>query len=400
MSRRLDDWVGAFEHLTEYSGTPERLRRWAAISCIAGALERKVWVRTSRGRFFPGLYVILITDPGVGKSVILNEVRKLWANLEDHRISAPNVSRASLIDELNDAHRVLIHPGSNPPTTEFHSLKALVSELGVFLPEYANDFMNTLTDIYDGFPFSERKRTRGTEIDIPHPQINLLAGTTPSYLNNLLPEGAWDQGFLSRTLLVYSGEQRLVSLFATVEGNDALGKSVQADLNQIANLYGEIMFTEEARDFIDSWHLGGQEPKPTHPKLQHYQTRRTGHLLKLSQVACVNESNDKIITVDHIQQAMDWLFDLEAAVPEIFKAMTSGGDSQAMDECWHMLFQFKARYGKGAPKALLIEFLSRRVPSHNVERLIDLMEKANLIRAVAEKGVGVVYYAKERSALE
>ena len=400
MTRKLPNWIEAFEDLTEFSGTPTRLRRWAAIACLAGALERKVWIHTARGAFYPGIYTILVSPPGVGKSVILNEVRSLWSELPDHHISAPNVSKASLIDEIDDAKRVLIHPGSNPPTVEFNSLKILVSELGVFLPEFANDFMNTLTDIYDGFPFSERKRSRSTQVEIPKPQINLLAGTTPSYLTALLPEGAWDQGFLSRTLLIYSGEQRLVSLFAAHEQNDVLSAQLLSDLKQVANLYGELRFTEEARDFIDHWHLNGQEPKPTHPKLQHYLTRRTGHLLKLTQVACVAQSNSKVIELAHVQLAMDWLFDAEAAVPEIFKAMSSGGDGQVMDEAWHMLFQFYARYKRGAPHSLLVEFLTRRIPGHSVERLIDLMEKANLIRAVAEKGHGLVYYAKERSAFE
>ena len=400
MSRHLSDWVGAFESFTEYSGTPLRLRRWAGISCLAGALERKVWVHTAGSEFFPNLYVILISPPGVGKSKIMNEVRRLWAGLDDHKLAAPNVSKASLVDELNDALRTLVHPGKNPPTVEFHSLKVLASELGVFLPEFANDFMNTLTDLYDGYPYRERKRMKNLIVDIQKPQINFLSGTTPSYLTALLPEGAWDQGFLSRTMMVYSGERRLTSLFAHEDTDPELFKSLDRDLQQIANLYGELRFTPEAAEFIDEWHLGGQDPQPNHPKLQHYLTRRTGHLLKLSQVACVNLGNDLTIDVTHIQRAMDWLFDMESAIPEIFKAMSSGGDSKVMDECWHMLFQFRARYNRGAPQALVVEFLTRRTPSHNVERLIDLMEKAGLIRAVTEKGVGLTYHAKERTLFD
>jgi hypothetical protein len=93
---------------------------------------------------------------------------------------------------------------------------------------------------------------------------------------------------------------------------------------------------------------------------------------------------------------MDWLFDLEAYIPEIFKAMQNGGESKVMEEAWHMLFQYKARYKRGAPRSILIKFISQRVPSHAVERIIDLMEKANMIRAVAEKGEGTTYVAREK----
>lgn len=146
--------------------------------------------------------------------------------------------------------------------------------------------------------------------------------------------------------------------------------------------------------------MTGKQPVPSHPKLQHYLSRRTAHLLKLTQVACVSHSNDLVIQVHHIQQAMDWLFDLETHIPEIFKAMSNGGEAKVMDEAWHMLFQFRVRYQKGAPRSLLIKFISQRVPSHAVERIIDLMEKAEMIRAVAEKGVGMTYTAKERNVYE
>jgi hypothetical protein len=398
VARKIKNWVAAFEEMTAHTGSPARLRKWAGIACLAGALEQKVWVHTNGSALFPNLYTIFVAPPGVGKSESFKAVRRLWSKLKEHKIAASSVSKASLIDELADAQRILVHPGRNPPTIEFHSLKIIASELTVFLPEYATEFMSVMTNIYDSEPFTERKRTAKLKIDIAHPQINFLAGTTPSSLVQLLPEGAWDQGFLSRCLLVYDANVVLQSLFTQKEQDAALATKVEADIQEIANLYGEIKFTAEAAEFIDQWHMQGRKPLPDHPKLQHYLSRRVAHLLKLSQVACVSDSNELVIQVSHIQQAMDWLFDLEAHIPEIFKAMHNGGEGKVMDEAWHMLFQFKARYKKGAPRSLLIKFISQRVPSHAVERIIDLMEKADMIRAVAEKGEGMLYTAKERSA--
>lgn len=397
MVRKIQNWVAAFEELTAYTGSPARLRRWAGIACVAGALEQKVWVHTNGAPLYPNMYTIFVSPPGVGKSAVLGSVRRFWSKLPDHKIAASSVSKASLIDELADAQRILIHPGRAPPTIEFHSLKVIASELTVFIPDYATEFMSVMTNIYDTEPFSERKRTAKLKIDIPKPQINFIAGTTPSSLVNLLPEGAWDQGFLSRTLLVYDADVLVQSLFSNKTVDHTLSKSLESDIKEIANLYGELTFTQEAADFIDNWHMTGKLPVPDHPKLQHYLSRRTAHLLKLSQVACVSMSNSLVIELTHIQQAMDWLFDLEAHIPEIFKAMSNGGEAKVMDEAWHMLFQFKARYQKGAPRSVLIKFISQRVPSHAVERIIDLMEKADMIRAVAEKNVGTTYTAKERS---
>ena len=397
MARNLPRWVDAFEDFATITGSPRRLRTWAGIACVAGALERKVWVHTKGSNLYPNLYTFLVSPPGVGKSMLLNIVRQLWESLKEHKLASPNVSKASLIDDLYDAHRTIVRAGCVPSTVEFHSLKVLVSELGVFLPEFANEFMNALTDLYDGYPYSERKRTKNLQISIAKPQLNLLAGTTPNYLANLLPEGAWDQGFLSRTLLIFDADRQLTSMFAATKEDAALRKALQTDLATIGRLYGEMEFEADAAQFIDEWYLGGQAPEPNHPKLQHYLTRRPAHLLKLSQVACASRGDSLTITLEDVQTAMAWQFDAEAYIPEIFKAMVAGGDGRVMDECWHFLFQYKSRLKKGAPKALVLRFLSQKVPSYNVERILKLMEDTGMCRVVTVKGEGECYEAKDRN---
>lgn len=399
MSRKLEDWIDAFETLTEFSGSPARLRRWAAISCIAGALERKVWVHTAGSNLYPNLYILLVAPPGIGKSRVLSTVFNFWNELLDHHTAPSSVTKASLIDELNDAHRTIIRLGHTPSSVEFHSLKVLSSELGVLIPEFGNEFMNTLTDLYDGYPYSERRRTRNVNIQIPKPQLNLVAGTTPNYLGALIPEGAWDQGFMSRVMMIFGAEKKLFSMFAHTTLDKGLREKMMADLTEIGEAYGEIKFTPEAAEFFDAWYLGGQQPVPEHPKLQNYATRRPAHLLKLSQIALFSSSTDFVIGIEHVQRAMDWMTDAEVAMGDIFKSMAAGGDGRVMEECWHFLFQYKARFKKGAPEALVVRFLSQKVPSHSVERMLLLMDKAGMVRTVAVKGEGMLYEPKEKTIL-
>lgn len=390
MTKSGADWIESFMDYTEASGTPARLRKWAAISCISGALERRVWVHTAGSNLYPNLYIFLVSPPGVGKSRVLNVVYRLWNELKDHRVAPAGLSKASLVDELVDSHRTIIRAGCVPSTVEFHSLKVMASELGVFLPEFANDFMNTLTDLYDCYPFGERKRTKNLRIEMNKPQLNLLAGTTPDYLNTLLPAGAWDQGFLSRTILVHAADRKLLSMFAVHPNRQEEYNALVKDLQWMGQVYGEIVFTKEAAEMIDYWYMNGQEPTPDHPKLMNYNTRRPAHLLKLCQVSCILDMGNLEITVDHVRRAMDWLFDAESAVPEIFKAMASGGDAKVMEECWHFLFRYKAERKIGAPMSLVVQFLSQRVPTYKVQQVIDLMEKGNMIRQVAGKGTMLV----------
>ncbi len=326
------------------------------------------------------MYVILVAPPGVGKTEITWRVRRMWEELDDHFIAATSVTKASLIDELNEANRRYITNNPMNPVENFNSLLLCINELGVLLPAYENEFMNTLTDLWDCKHYSERRRTSKIEIDINKPQLNFLAACTPSYLMNVMPEGAWDQGFISRTMLIYSGERQLRSLFEESLDNTEGWDSLNQDLAKIANLYGEMKFTKGAAALMDKFHLGeGANTAPDHPKLLSYSIRRTVHLIKLCMVVSASRSDELLIREEDFQVAYDYLIEAEREMPDIFKAMTQGGAGKVMEEAWHFLYTIFIKENKPILKHRLIQFLQERVPVHNIETTIKMMEQGRMI---------------------
>lgn len=392
-----NDWIESFLEHTNGISSPPLFRKWAAIGAIAGALERKVWVRTLGSRLYPNMYVVLVAPPGVGKTEVTWRVRKLWEGLEDHHIASTSVTKASMIDELAEANRRWVDPKATNPVTHFNSLLLCINELGVLLPAYENEFMNTLTDLWDCKHYSERRRTSKIEIDIASPQLNLIAACTPSYLMHVLPEGAWDQGFLSRTMLIYSGERQLRSLFSESHVDEARDKILQEELMDIANLFGEMAFTKEAAERLDWFHLNDGPPKPDHPKLLSYNIRRTVHLLKLCTVASVSRSDKLVITLEDYERAFDWLVEAERYMPDIFKAMSQGGAGRTMEEAWHFVFSVHAKEGKPVLKHRLINFLQERVPVHSIQPTIDMMEEGKMIEKRLTTG-GDAYVPRGKKA--
>lgn len=394
--RVLPSWIDGFTTLTEMTGSPEIFRKWTAISLVACALERRVWTETVKGQLFPNLYVILIGPPGAGKTVVANHARPLLMELEESHISSSSVTKASLADELLAAERKIVRPTEDPPVITYNSLAILSNELGVLIPSYESDFMNVLTDLWNCKIYSESRRTKNRQFSIENTQLNLLACTTPSYLNNLLPLGAWDQGFLSRCLLIYSGGGNPQDLFSKKKLNNGLYTSLVRDLRQVTDLYGLVTWSDSAGELMNAWHLSGfpygGKPIPNHPKLQNYNTRRTEHLLKLCTIACVSTSETLVITEEHFTEALDWLVEMETFIPDIFKAMTTGGDQQVINEAWHFAYQSHMGGGeKGVPQHKLVEFLAQRTPSHNVMRVLDVMEKGGLLKRQNVDKVGEVY---------
>lgn len=397
MARKLANWADGFNRYTAERGSPALFRRWAGIFAVAAALERKVWIKTNKGVLYPNMYVISVGPPGAGKTLATSIAHDMLLTIEDLHIAPTSVTKASLIDALAMAERKIIRPMDDPAVISFNSLIVTSDELGVFLPAYENDFMNVLTNIYDCRVYSETRRTNKISIKMDAPQLNLAAATTPSYMTALLPEGAWDQGFLSRTILIYSGAEEPTDLFSQTLVDEILGKHLVDDLHSIANLYGKMTFTDEAAEAINEWHKAKGPPTPDHPKLHHYNTRRTAHLLKLCMVASVCASDDLIITLDHFAEALDWLIEAEAVMPDIFKSMKTGGDGRTIEECYHFAYTIWIKEKKPIASTRIFHFLQERTPAHNVERILTVMEQAGLLqKQFTEHGMG--YIPKARTA--
>ena len=343
-------------------------------------MEKRIWIKFNTMQLFPNTYILLVGPPGIGKSVVLSQVEGLWRSVEDFHVAPSSVTKASLVDTLNDAKRKIVRPTEVPPYVEFNSLLVLASEFGVFLPSYETDFMTTLTKVYDCEAYDERRRTRDLNIKIPNPQLNIIGGTTPNYLTTLFPEGAWEQGFASRTLIVFSGEQIVVDPFGEGQRNETTFKDLSHDLKIISRLYGKMSWTPEAVATMQRWHFGGGEPRPNHPKLINYLTRRTTHLAKLCMVASISESNDRIITEDHFREALDWLVEAEFFMPDLFKSMTIGGDSVAIEETWHFIWTVSEGGKKSVAEHRIVRYLTERVANHSVARILDLMIRARMIK--------------------
>lgn len=397
MRKLAGSWINEFTAYMNDKGSPVIYTRWAGIFAIAAALERKVWIRTKKGKLFPNVYVVTVGPPGAGKTLATSVVHDMLCELEEHHIAPTSVTKASLIDALTNAERRIIRPGEDPAIISFNSLIITSDELGVFLPSYENDFMNVLTNIYDCRVYSETRRTNKISIKMDNPQLNFAAATTPSYLNALLPEGAWDQGFLSRTMLIYSGAEAPQDIFGDVFEDNEKEAALISDLTKISKYYGKMSFTEEASDVINKWHKSGGAPAPDHPKLQHYNTRRTAHLLKLAMVASASDNDSLVINIDHVAEALDWLTEAEGVMPDIFKSMKTGGDGRTIEEAYHYVYQI---WVKEKPKPIaehrLFHFLQERTPAHNVERIVKVMEQAGLIKKqFAEHGMGYIPQIKK-----
>jgi hypothetical protein len=367
---------------------PEIFRKWAGIGVLSSVLERRVWNRTGKGVLFPNLYIVLVGPPGTGKSLVVSFSEKVIRAVQDIHVAPSSVTAASLVDTLQLAIRKILHP----VFFQFNSLSVVSSELQNFLPAYEATFMGMLTKLYDCELYEERRRTGKVQhIRIDNTHLSLLAGTTPSYLSNLLPEGAWDQGFTSRTIFVFSeAPEGVGEIFQEDEDfdyNEQLLQDLIADLKGIMHLVGQVQWSPPAKKAIQKWANDGRLPVPEHGRLTHYNTRRTTQVLKLGLIASVARNNDMLVEPQDFDMALAWLLEAERVMPDIFRQMSTTAESRSMEDARFYLKQLSVKLNGPVPEHFLLAFLKDRIPSQHLAKVIEIMVKSRMLKASYKDGI-------------
>ncbi len=355
---------------------------------IAGALERKVWFKVGKRVLYPSLYVLLTGGPGVGKTDALRGVTHFWEKLPALHIAPSSVSRASLIDSIHAAERSVLRPTDAQPFTKFNSLQAAVTEFGTFLSQYDTEFLSTLNDLYDCIRYKESKRHMKSPIEMPSPQLNLIAGTTPAWLGGTLPETAWAEGFSSRLIMIYSGERVKVDLFAEDDTDEAAEALFIEDMQKVHQLFGPMAMTPDVAETLQAWYMLDCPPVPAHPKLEHYLPRRHIHFIKLCMIHSISRSSELIIRMEDYQAAQDMLLEAEAYMPDVFKAMRHNSDANVYDEVWNYVYTLYLKEQKPIAEHRIIRFIGERMPNHAIVRTLEHMVHASMLKIDTIAGLG------------
>ena len=101
--RELEDWISAYLKYTENTEPPISYHTWTAISLIAGALQRKVYMPWGHDIIYPNMYIVLIGPSGrARKGTAMNIGKDI---LKDIVISmtSESITREALIRDMKEA---------------------------------------------------------------------------------------------------------------------------------------------------------------------------------------------------------------------------------------------------------------------------------------------------------
>lgn len=308
-------WIDEFLQSTGHSNSPEIFRRWAAISTIGAALQRRCHLLIQGEPLYANFFVALVGPPGIGKTRAIRFSKALLAELPHFALSPNSLTKEKLIDNLVEAVKVV-----NTPSGGLFSQSAyacLLDELSTFVRHKDYEFMTQLTDLFDCPKIWESETiSRGTK-RIENLFLSILGGITPKSIQTNWGEAAIGMGFTARLNLIYSEEAKAIDLFGQADVPDL--SDLLHDLKAIHTLHGRFSVTKDAAKFLQSWVSTGMPPMPADTRFAEYNPRRSIHWLKLCMVHSAAAASDLIITTEHAERAKRDLLEYEAVLPLAFE---------------------------------------------------------------------------------
>lgn len=321
--RHFENWISAFLEYASFSEAPKHMHFWTAVSTIAGALRRRVWLDMVYFRWHPNFYIILVAPPGiVSKSTTAGIGMSLLKKVPDVKFGPDVVTWQALVTAFAESTMSFEFEG------EFHAHSALTiesSEFGNLLNPQDKEMVDLLVSLWDGKPGAFEKKTKGSGNDsIENPWINLIACTTPSWIAGNFPEYMIGGGFTSRCIFVYAEKKaRLVAYPGQIVPSDLrqTAQKLVEDLAQISLMAGEYKLDEDALKWGQAWYAGHYEAKHLHLDDDHfggYLARKQTHIHKLAMILAAAESSNLVITAEHLAIADQMVTDLEPDMQFVF----------------------------------------------------------------------------------
>jgi hypothetical protein len=300
-------WLKDYLDYTSGHEAPEDFHIWVGLTIIGAAIRRRAWINNVYHNYYPNLYTILISPPGIGKKTTAINIGTdiLREAVPECRIISEKCTPEALAKRL--AKPLEIHKESGGLKVEARAEGLIIApELTVFLgPEqYNSALIMFLTRLYDCANVQETETiARGVE-KLKNVCVSLLGATTPSEVDRAIPASARGSGFMSRLCLVNKDTTSRVVPKA-IKVDSTIRELLVVQLSRIhTECIGEFTITPEAEKWYDSYYRRHHEAVSSGASVLSIE-RQTDHVNKLAMILAASEHSGMVITEDHFQRAFN-----------------------------------------------------------------------------------------------
>lgn len=340
MPRELSDWLSTYIQYTDNTESPLSYHIWCALGVIAGALQRKVYLKWGLGQtIYPNMYVVLIGASGrTRKGVAIGIAKEFLKSVPGVTVTPESSSgRQAMILAMKRAITNFTDPSDGK--IKFHcSVTAFSEELSVFLGQGDIAYLSNLTDWFDSKDEWEYETVGRGKDNLQGLCLNLIGGTAPDWIQSMIPQEAVGGGFTSRVIFIVEDMKRkIVPEHVTTDEEKSLAEKLTLDLERIGQLSGEIVFSPKARELYIAWYIAEDtklaqgKPAIDDTRFAGYCERRATHLRKLMILFSASRGDDMIITEVDFNRALLVLTEAEGNMHKTFGGLGKSRNSDATE---------------------------------------------------------------------
>lgn len=386
-------WLGEYLRFTHNLETCPRFRFTCACCAMGAAINNKVWIqRGDEGllpKLMPNPWVVLLAPPyrGHKTSCINMAVNCLIQAHEDVRILADKLTPEAIVHALSApvSAKEVIRIGPRDATGLIQA-----PEMSVFFgrQQYNVGMVSLITDLYD---YREEWKSetigRGKEI-LRNNCISILAGSTPKWLQDMLPQDAFTGGFMRRFLLVELPVTWYRRVASPRKPKESSWKKLIENFKQFKTLKGQMGWTSQGKAYHDQCY---EEFIPTgDDQYDAYKEAQSEQMLKLAMLLDINEGRMEV-TRPSLERAKNIL---DSIMPETAARIQSLATHPRMVICQEIKALLTAHEEMLESDILARLYRSLGQGERQFYEALSVLKKANVIEPVHTKGGGWSYKLK------
>jgi len=389
-NRRCKNFIDTYMLYTQQSEPPSSYHRWSAMSMIAAAARRQVWVDMGFNKTYPNMYVVLIGPPGkCRKTTAINLAVGLLDGIDEISTSPSTSTWQYLIQCVKDAEvKTSILLDGQEKEYIHDSLTIISKELSTFLGQNDNELLAALTDLYDCHnKWDKGTKTAGVD-DLINVWLNLLAASTPDWLVGSIGDTAIAGGFTSRVVFVVESDVRhKVARYRLTDEEREAEADLRHDIKEIAKCRGEYLLTDDADKFFIDWYEGDKHsPLTSDRRFAGYHERKHIHLIKVATILALADGSPNIIDEIHLRLGLDMLSEIE---PKMVNAFGYSGRSELAADLG--LIEETLKLAKTLSKVELTHLVCMDVDIRRLEDVIATLHLIGKVEIGSDDTKGIVY---------
>lgn len=398
MSRQVSDWLSGYLEYVKGSEPPQSYHTWVGLSLIAGALQRKVYLKWGFETIHPNLYIVLVGPSGrTRRGVAIGIGKEILSDIAGVTMVSEATTREALIKLMKDSALNFQDPSSG--RIRWHcSVTAFSEELAVFLGQNNITFLSNLTDWYDCKDrWAYDTIGRGRDF-INGVCFNFCGATAPDWFQSILPQEAVGGGYTSRHIYICEEQKGQTSpkhILTTAQHR--LRESLVNDLSRINTLAGEIKFSPDGERAYINWYksydaaLGRGEYPVEDPRFAYYAERRATHIRKLMIALSASRSDSLIMNAQDFDRANKLL---RAAELKMHRTFGGFGRAKGAIDAQRVLDYVQSL--EAVSRSEILNKFYRDVGAQEFKAIEELMQQMQVVEIQVLKSGDKVYKWKHR----